>query len=150
MAKRRWDSSNPLYRWMQKQKGKVHTVIQKRRAKAYVRKAVQKAYKPKKRHMSPVRHMAKKKSHRSKSFLSFNTIGKFIKIGALVAPGAASFMERGLNINGLEGALYRYTGYSITRGAWEPAGLAQGWMPYIASSLIITGISKLNGIIKRL
>jgi len=75
---------------------------------------------------------------------------KWVRVGALVAPGAYSIMERGLNKEGISAALHRYTGFNMGTGQWEPHMLAQGWGPYLAAVLVTMGIPKISGILRRL
>jgi len=124
-----------------------------RGAKSRVRKAVKrKAYKPRKSNRSVVRHMAKRrKRSRSRSFLSFTTVFKFLKIGALVAPAAYAWLATsGSPQDKLTQVMARYTGFNMNDGTFNFNSLIAGWGPYLATSLIGVGIQKATGIIRRL
>lgn len=95
-------------------------------------------------------YMARKRKSRTRSFLSFNTFAKFIKIGALVGPAAYCAMLPATPKDKLAFGLKRYTGFDLNSGSFAPEWLLQGWGPYILTSLVVTGIGKLNGIIRRL
>ena len=82
------------------------------------------------------------------------TVFKWIRVGALVGPGAIAF-KRGLDSGwGIEGAvdqvLQTYTGYSVINKTYDPQLLIQGWGPYLMSVLTTVGIPKLAAIIRRL
>jgi len=122
-----------------------------RAGKSRVKKAVhRKANKRKTTYRYAVRHMAKRKRSSRRSFLSFGTVAKFVKIGALVAPAAARAMGGGSTQDKINGAISDYTGFNMATGQFNFGDLAKGWMPYIATSLVIVGIQKLNGIVRRL
>lgn len=97
--------------------------------------------------------MARRKrsySRRARSFLSFSTIAKFIKIGALVAPAIDSYQRHGGGLNGAKTALFDYSGWNSSTHSFDVGVLTNAWMPYLATCLVTTGIQKLNGIIRRL
>jgi len=50
--------------------------------------------------------------------------------------------------NKISGIIVKYTGWDIVQNNWQPDKLASGWMPYIATKLIIKGVQKLGGIIQ--
>lgn len=138
MAKKPWGKGNPLYDW-----------IQKHRKPKKTRKS--KVYKSPKTHKSPVRHMGKKRRRSARSFLNFQTLGKFVRLGAFVAPGKEMWdMYQGNVGDQVLGTIGAYSGYQLGTKSWEWALLAKMWTPYLASNLVTHGISKLNGIIRRL
>lgn len=75
---------------------------------------------------------------------------KLVRLGALVAPGATAFMERGLTKGGAELAVSRYTGYDFASHQFRGDLLAQGWLPYLAAVGVTYGIPKLAGLIRKL
>ena len=82
------------------------------------------------------------------------TVFKWIRVGALVAPGVIA-AKRGLDSGwGIEGAidqvLQTYTGYSVINNTYSFDELKKGWAPYIASILTTVGIPKVAAIIRRL
>jgi len=78
---------------------------------------------------------------------------KFARLGALAAPAIGVALKKDLSgENKVALALRYYTGYDINdpnRGV-QLAELKKGWLPYILTSIITYGISKINGIIRRL
>jgi len=116
-----------------------------------------KANKPRKRHMSIVRRMPRRRTTYRKayrrarnSFLNFNTLTKFIKIGALAAPAIDTYQKGGGGLQGATNAMALYAGWNVQGGFFDWGLLAKAWTPYVATSLVTVGISKLNGIIRRL
>lgn len=96
------------------------------------------------------RTMAKKRRSR-RGFLNTSTLMKFIRIGALVAPAAAIAMDASLSPQRkLNQGLAAYTGYNPGTRQFSFMNLAQGWLPFVATSLVTKGISKLMGIIRRI
>lgn len=98
-----------------------------------------------------VKRMAKKKKSRRSGF-SANSMFKWIRIGALVGPGAAELMGvTGHDVSHRPAwVLSYYTGYDISDGGFYPDRLKIGWGPYLMAVLTTYGIPKLAGIIRRL
>ena len=99
--------------------------------------------------------MAKRRNYRryarrARGFLNFGTLVKFIKIGAFAAPAIDIYQENGGGLRGASTALAAYGGYNMTTKAFDFGVMARAWTPYVMTTLVTTGISKLNGIIKRL
>jgi len=94
--------------------------------------------------------MGKKKKKRKGGNL-IQTAFKFIRLGALVAPGirrAGPDIQRGDWTSAIQVGLGTYGG--IRRGGnFDGALLAEAWTPYLMASLATYGIPKLIGIIKR-
>jgi len=109
-----------------------------------------KTNKPKPKNRSVGRPMAKKKKTHRRSFLSFNNIAKFLRVGALVAPAAYAAITYKSPQEKLQKALYMYTGFNIANGNFNPSMLIQGYAPFLMTSLVTYGIPKLNGMIRRL
>lgn len=131
MAKKRWDSSNPLYRWMHKHK----------------------SYKPAAKHVSTVRHMTRHKGksrRRGRSFLSTSSLFKYVRIGAFVAPAIGGLTANAPWEDKWQGTLAMYTGYHPRYGDFRWDRLMQGWTPFVAATLITFGAQKLGGLIRKL
>lgn len=90
------------------------------------------------------------KSMGSKGFLNPQTIMKFIRIGALVAPAAVAAMGSGTPKERLAHGLSMYTGYDMITGTFDWRRMVAGWSAYLASILATVGIPKIAGIIRRL
>ena len=87
---------------------------------------------------------------RARSFLSTQTVFKYLRIAALLGPAGARLMERSTGEQKIRRILLDYTGFNMVDGSWNWSRLARGWLPYVATCLITYGVSKLNGIIRRL
>lgn len=85
-----------------------------------------------------------------RGFLSTSTFYKFARLAAMVGPAALVAVGPGDAPSKIKEGLRIYTGLDSNTGQWSLANLAQGWMPFIGTSLVTHGISKLNGIIRRL
>ena len=79
---------------------------------------------------------------------------KWIRVGALLGPGAYNTIHAYKMGWGVEGALDNfvstYTGYSFINGTFSGERLAQGWGPYLMSVLATVGIPKIASILRRL
>ena len=117
-----------------------------RKSSNRLRAAVKKLPKRKKRGAS----MAKKKRSRARSFLSTQTISRFIRLGALVGPGVAAALGSGTPEDKLVVGMRYYTGFNIRSGTFSWSDIMTGWLPFIATNFITWGASKLAGIIRRL
>lgn len=94
--------------------------------------------------------MPKKKKGKKRGF-SVQTMFKFVRLGALLAPAAARALESGRSGEyKLKAGLMDYTGFNLNTGEWKFEAMARGWMPYLATTAITHGISKLVGIIRGL
>lgn len=113
-----------------------------------------KSYKPKQTSITRSKPMARRrytrKRYSRKSFFSTQSLFKFIRIGALVAPGVQAAMSTTDNKLRVSRVIQRYTGYDIANNKFDWTYLGWGWMPYLASILATKGISKLSGILRRL
>lgn len=138
MTKRRgipWGPSNPLWKWQHR-----------------------KANKSKTRHISPVRHMTKlyrikslSKHRRRPSFLSTNSLFKYIRVGALAAPAISDVLTYKGDLHQMGNHLvWHYTGYNMDAAAFQWDGLIQGWTPFLTTMLITKGIQKISGMISRI
>ena len=92
--------------------------------------------------------MAKKKRKGGKSIQ--RTAFKFIRLGALVAPGMAEAIKPQSNQKKVNNIIASYTGFSMEDGRFYPEWLARGWMPFLMASLATYGIPKLTSIIRKL
>ena len=98
--------------------------------------------------------MGKKKKKRGKSLQQ--TVFKWLRIGALVAPAAvvaAQPMKADQKLN----EIFRlYTGVNIKHSMesnalqFDAGRLAMGWLPYLATVLTTYGIPKIAGIIRQI
>lgn len=91
-----------------------------------------------------------KKTMAKRSFLSTATLMKFARLAALGGPAAMVAMGPGDAPTKIKEGLRIYTGVDMNTGAWSLGNLAQGWLPFVGTSLVTHGISKLIGIIRRL
>jgi len=85
-----------------------------------------------------------------KRWFGVSGLFKFIKIGAFLAPAGHAYLSRDNNRDRLSYGLEKYTGYNMNGGYFRWESLMEGWLPYVATTLITTGVQKLNGIIRRL
>lgn len=86
-----------------------------------------------------------------RSGFSTKTLFKWLRLGALAAPGAYWAMQPGLDATSkISYALRSYTGYNLLSNTFTASRLKEGWLPFILTSLLSVGIGKLNGIIRRL
>ena len=96
-----------------------------------------------------VRRTGRKKRRRGGKSLQ-RTVFKWLRIGALLAPGAMEIVKQPDLEHKLGYCIKRYTGYDPWQGKWVWQDLATGWTPFIATCLATYGIPKLIGIIRRL
>lgn len=95
------------------------------------------------------RNLARKKKRRSGKSMT-RTAFKFIRLGALVAPGASrALAHRDNPENAVKAGLLCYGGVNVD-GQFDWGLLAQSWTPYLMACLTTYGIPKLVGIIRRL
>lgn len=87
---------------------------------------------------------------KKRGFLNTQTFMKFARLFALAAPAAAVAMGPGDAPSKIKEGMRIYTGFDMNTGAWGLGNLAQGWLPYLGTSVATYGISKINGIIRRL
>jgi len=91
----------------------------------------------------------KNKKKRSVGF-STTTVYKFARLAALIAPAGYAVVSTDDNQERLRRGVRFYTGFDMKNGNFYGNSLVKGWMPFLMTSLITKGISKLNGIIRRL
>ena len=114
------------------------------------KKTKSKFNKPKRRSSTRVgRYMAKRKRRSGGKSITQQAF-KWLRIGALVAPGAAQVLRGGSNELKINRVLQRYTGVWLPTGTFDWSKLAEGWLPYVATCAITHGVGKLNGIIRKL
>ena len=85
----------------------------------------------------------------SKGGFNSQKIMKYVRLAALVGPGAQAVMQYGAK-DGAVHALLRYTGFDMRTGQFNGSALASGWGPYLASVAVTYGIPKLAGMIRGL
>lgn len=81
----------------------------------------------------------------------FNTqkLFKFVRLGALVIPGATIAMSTATPSDKMKRITAAYTGVR-SDGSFHFEDLKRGWLPYLASIGVTYGIPKLAGIIRGL
>ena len=94
------------------------------------------------------RYYRKKRRGRGKSIIQ--TAYKLIPVAALAAPAIGDFMSQSTTEGKVEKIVSHYTGYSIEKRDFKFERMMVGWMPFLASTLIIKGVQKLNGILRKL
>ena len=93
--------------------------------------------------------MKKKKRKGGKSIT--RTAFKFIRLAALIAPGASEMLiHKGDIQRGIGGAIGLYTGFDLNQRNFDASRLTRGWGPYLMANLITHGIPKLTAIIRRM
>jgi hypothetical protein len=101
------------------------------------------------------RRMARKKKRRGGKSLQ-TQVFKWLRIGALAAPGAVVALSPGTPGGKFNAAMELYTGVNIQESkdtgtcAFHAEKLAAGWMPFLMTTLVTYGIPKLAGIIRRI
>ena len=78
------------------------------------------------------------------------TMFKWLRIAALVGPGAYQAIKWNKTEDKLRQILIRYTGYDVYTGEFKLQYLAEGYGPYLATVLATYGIPKIAGIIRKL
>ena len=119
----------------------------------FVKNLTQKVTRRTKRKTNPgrkrgVRRMGKKKRRGSGKSL-VKTAFKFIRLGALIAPGIHTATSIG-GMRGVEVALGNYGGINSSTGKFDWGVLADAWMPYLGACAVTYGIPKIVSIIRRL
>lgn len=84
-----------------------------------------------------------------RGFLTTSTFYKFARLAALVGPAAVIATGPGTAQAKIQAGLTAYTGMDAS-GGWSLGNLARGWLPFIGTSLVTHGISKVIGMIRRL
>lgn len=86
-----------------------------------------------------------------KSFLSTQTLMKFVRIGALASPAIAVAVRGDIGMQAKINQIIRtYTGFDMKTSKFRWGELAKGWLPYLGSVLITYGIPKIAGMLRRL
>jgi len=93
--------------------------------------------------------VAKKKRRRGGKSIT-RTAFKFLRLGALIGPGAYEAVQARAMEEKVERILRVYTGYSIRSGSFDAGALARGWGPFLMATLATYGIPKIASIIRRL
>lgn len=93
----------------------------------------------------------KKKRRRGGGKSISRTVFKWLRVGSLLAPGAACFLEPGRDMRYKAiAALQLYTGYNLFTGTWSAEPLAKGWAPFIVTSILTAIVPKITSIIRRI
>lgn len=85
-----------------------------------------------------------------RGFLNTQSIFKWLRIGALLAPAAARALGPGSADVKVKRILLDYTGYNMDTRRWRWDVMISAWTPFLVTSLMTYGIPKLTGIIRRL
>lgn len=96
-----------------------------------------------------VRKTARKRSNPRKRSFSINTVFKYIRLGALIAPAYGRYAGYGGGTRGFQAALGGFAGVQPD-GSFSGAMFKASWLPYLLACLATHGIGKLNGIIRDL
>jgi len=120
--------------------------------KSRSRKVTRKKSNPKRRKTN----LARRKKRRGGGKSLQQQVFKWLRIGALAAPGVVVAVGPGTPKGKVNAAMELYTGVNIIESMevgkccfhWEK--LAAGWLPYLATVLTTYGIPKIAGIIRRL
>ena len=78
------------------------------------------------------------------------TVFKWLRIGALVAPGVSDVIRGTTPQQKVVYVVESYTGYNLDKGKFDFRWLARGWTPFLMACLATYGIPKLVGIIRKL
>ena len=78
------------------------------------------------------------------------TIFKWIRVAALVGPGAVAFVKGNTMEEKLSYVLAKYTGYQAWDNKFNPAQLVEGYGPFLMAVLATYGIPKIAGIIRKM
>lgn len=94
--------------------------------------------------------MARKKRGYSRGF-STQSMFKWLRIGALAAPAAYWAMQPNMDAKTkIALAMRSYTGYNFVENKFDAQYLMGGWAPFILTTVLTHGVSKLGGIIRKL
>lgn len=93
--------------------------------------------------------MAKNKGKRRRGF-GFAQVAKFARLAAFVAPAAGVALSSGTPQEKVKRGIRFYTGFNMDTGTFSFQDLIVGWAPGVATSAITYGISKINGMIRRI
>jgi len=113
------------------------------------RKTTKRKNNPKRRKTNLARK--KKKGGGGKSFTT--TAFKLVRLGALLAPGAAAALNQSWDTRTkIRVAMRRYTGYDPQHhgGTFKLEWLAEGWTPYLGACAATYLILKITGLIRRI
>lgn len=94
--------------------------------------------------------MARKKRNRKAGASIQQTFFKWLRIGALAAPGLAYAIRDTPRDQKIDDVIQAYTGFRPIALVWDPKKLVHGWGPFVVANLMTHGIPKLVSIIRRL
>jgi len=95
-------------------------------------------------------NLARRKKRRGGGKSLQQQVFKWLRIGALVAPGAIALTAEGTTHEKLTYVLAKYTGYEAWNRKFNFGQLIEGYAPFLATTLVTYGIPKIAGIIRRL
>jgi len=93
--------------------------------------------------------LGKKKKRRGGKSLQA-TIFKWMRVGAIAAPGIAIAIQKKSGQAKIEEAVEAYFGYNIPQQKMVWGSLLRGWGPFLAATLVTYGLPKLAGILRRI
>jgi len=96
------------------------------------------------------RNLARRKKRRRGGKSLQTTIFKWLRIGALVAPGAVAVIKGNTLEEKLTYPLAKYTGYEAWNQKFNLMQLVEGYGPFLATTLVTALIPKIVGIIRRI
>ena len=80
----------------------------------------------------------------------FNTqkIFKYLRLASLGVPILVGVSRYGFSLDAAKDAFRQYSGVNVNNGTFSWASLAQGWTPFVGTSLVTYGIPKLMKMIR--
>ena len=96
------------------------------------------------------RKVTRKKRRRGGKSLQ-QQVFKWLRIGSLVAPAVGEGLRWKNQPEEIAPQILKlYSGYYYPRGEFSFTWLAQGWLPFVATTLMTAIVPKISGIIRRL
>lgn len=82
----------------------------------------------------------------------FNTqkIFKYLRLGSLALPGAGVAMSNDPAPTKIWRITKMYTGYDSATRKWSLGNMAEGYLPFLGTTLVTYGIPKIAGMLRRL
>jgi len=96
------------------------------------------------------RRMVRRKNRRGGGKSLQTTVFKWLRIAALVGPGAYQAIKWPKLEDKARQVLIRYTGYDMETGQFALKYLAEGYGPFLMTVLATYGIPKIAGIIRKI
>ena len=88
----------------------------------------------------------------ARSFFNIRSVFGIIKVGSFIAPAAIRYNElEGQNtLQRIGNTLLTYGGMENDGQTFKWENISRMWGPYVVTTLISTGVQKLNGILRKL